>query len=110
MPTKSRNCRNCKHFTPLSVEDSGLQSGWSYVIGECHETRSCHSGRKNLADWCKGCEYHRFMTRRLYAGRTLTATTPTRHTFTDLLALIAWPLFAALIAGEIIIISMLIGD
>jgi hypothetical protein len=31
----SDTCNTCRYFTPIGTEDSGLQSGWAYVIGTC---------------------------------------------------------------------------
>lgn len=39
-------CRNCRHYKPTGVEDSGLESGWSYTIGDCAKSR-----QRLIAEW-----------------------------------------------------------
>ena len=70
-----RICDNCREYTVLGTEGSGLfRDGleWRYNIGRCNQPKSVHGGfvapkfgdsfakqqvpRKTLPGWC-GCEY-----------------------------------------------------
>lgn len=31
----SKTCDTCRHFVVTGKEDSGLQSGWKYDVGDC---------------------------------------------------------------------------
>jgi hypothetical protein len=46
------NCRDCRFFTSLGREDSGLSDGWTYQIGRCNAPKSLHGGRDNVPEWC----------------------------------------------------------